>query len=562
MINIDKELEQLKIKEVEPDDRLVSQTKMRIRKILDKKTKRAPVHAKTEGKRPSVLMKWLPVALALTIVFLAVPFGILPAIEKQSGSAFYTIDINPSVELTVDDADTIISVVCKNNDALKLMAGIDCIGQNIAQAIPKIVSEAHRLGYIKDNAANYVLIARFGQSQGTVTQDKLSSLVTDAAGAQARVLYLLGTLSDKQEADAQNKSAGVMLLEKEAIKKGIDPGQYAQQDKGEIGSIIQCIDDKELPVPKISGAISGEKVRLSWNKIENAAFVGYKIVASATNENPKYPADGYIKYITDAATTALSVYEGFGGLKGGKSYYFSVTAVYEGDKYISGNTVYLKVPDIAEEPEPTTNPTDTDMKAATISGTIADGKVKLSWSKIEHASFSGYKVVKSATNPNPKYPDDGYMSYITNAGTTTASYPLSSFEPNKTYYFSVTVLYSDGTKKAGNAIALTMPEGTPVPAMTSTNITGSIDAAGKIHLSWGKIEHPNFDGYKVVYSKSPNPAYPSAAYKSWITDASTTSVTYNASDFDPASTYYFSITVLYSNPSVMKAGNDVAIVIP
>jgi len=41
-----------------------------------------------------------------------------------------------------------------------------------------------------------------------------------------------------------------------------------------------------------------------------------------------------------------------------------------------------------------------------------DGSVKTDWSKYDHAeSFTYYKVVRSQTNANPVYPDDGYIYY-------------------------------------------------------------------------------------------------------------------------------------------------------
>lgn len=680
MIDIENELKQLKIKEIMPDERLVYQTKMRIQKIMQHspKPKRKETMPKEEKAKVKLWFKLLPAAAVFLLIAFAVSFAVIPVAKINEGSAFYTIDINPSVEIKVDAKDTIIGVNCKNNDALKLMADIDCIGQNIAAAIPKIVAQAYKLGYIKDNKENYVLVARFGNTQGSVTQSDLDAIVSEAAGAEARVLFLIGTLTDKQDADKNSKPAGIMLLEKEAGKKGIDTLKY-QQEKGEVGNIIKDIDQKDYPVPQVSGSsednyavlhwnmiehknflgykivaskennlpkypddgylqyitdakttsckinfdtlkvgesyyfsvtavyagnvciagnavnmkvtrpepnpspspppqpskdpypsttikgsISGEKVRLSWGKIDHAEFEGYKIVASAANASPKYPEDGYIKYITNPDTTSLSVYEGYGGLKANKSYYFSVTVVYKRDRYVPGNAVHLKVPKKAEPaPEPTQSPPDGEMKASSISGSISDGKVRLSWSKIEHSTFQGYKVVKSYTNSSPKYPDDGYISYITNASTTSVSYDLSKFEQGKTCYFSITVLYSDGTNKAGNAIALTIPESaTPDQPMTATSISGSIDAEGKIHLSWGKIDHPLFDGYKVVCAKHANPSYPGDGYKSWITDPDDTSVTYNVSDFDAGATYYFSITVLYDNHNVKKPGNDVAITMP
>ncbi len=49
-----------------------------------------------------------------------------------------------------------------------------------------------------------------------------------------------------------------------------------------------------------------------------------------------------------------------------------------------------------------------------------DNKVELRWNKYIPKNFNYYKVIRSQTNPNPVYPDDGYIKY--------------SSDPNYTYY--------------------------------------------------------------------------------------------------------------------------------
>ena len=88
----------------------------------------------------------------------------------------------------------------------------------------------------------------------------------------------------------------------------------------------------------------------------------------------------------------------------------------------------------------------------------------IKWEPIDHSSFSGYKIVASKNNPNPVYPNDGYLKYITTATTmgliveNTTPYHNgdfgSYFTPGEDYYFSVTALYGS-QKVAGNAIQVT-----------------------------------------------------------------------------------------------------------
>ena len=241
-----------------------------------------------------------------------------------------------------------------------------------------------------------------------------------------------------------------------------------------------------------------------------------------------------------------------------------MTYLYDDGTKVAGNAVRLKVPDKDEaNPEPTPDPSDETYASSTISGSANDTTVNLSWEQIDHSLFSGYKVVASKTNPNPSYPNDGYLKYITNAGTTSYSFNVSEFDAGETYYFSITVLYSDGTKKAGNAVSITMPEdtGDPEEPYISSTISGSANET-TVYLSWEQIDHSLFSGYKVVASKTnPNPSYPADGYLRYITNAGTTSCSFDISQFDAGETYYFSITVLY-NDGTKIAGNAIAITMP
>jgi PKD repeat protein len=101
-----------------------------------------------------------------------------------------------------------------------------------------------------------------------------------------------------------------------------------------------------------------------------------------------------------------------------------------------------------------------------VTGTTENGKIRIDWNVIANPCLQGYKVVISKNNPNPKYPDDGYMFWITDRTrnyaviSRTEHYNGSDFggylHPGESYYFSVTAVYSD-TKVAGNTVLLEYP---------------------------------------------------------------------------------------------------------
>jgi hypothetical protein len=100
------------------------------------------------------------------------------------------------------------------------------------------------------------------------------------------------------------------------------------------------------PTPVVSLTSSSDGVLVSWEKIDDNRFNGYKVVASKNNTKPAYPGDGYLKYITDDDTTSYlidnsSTYRNgdFGSwFKPGEEYYFSITALYTTSK-VAGNAI-------------------------------------------------------------------------------------------------------------------------------------------------------------------------------------------------------------------------------
>jgi len=334
----------------------------------------------------------------------------------------------------------------------------------------------------------------------------------------------------------------------------------------------------EYPAVQVQGNIKDGKIYLSWNKAADKNFSYYKVVVSKSNPSPVYPQDGYLYVISNREQTSAVIendgYSGgdFGGrLVPGEKYYFSITAVY-GDVKVPGNALSLVYP--GETTANTANPT---LKSKT-----ENGKIVLSWDKASEKGFVYYKVVISKNNSKPKYPDDGYLCYITDPNTTSKAvdnkeaYVSGDFGkylvPGEKYYFSITYVY-DNRKVSTNTLQLTYPKsGTAVekPKRTAPSVSGSVKGNG-IALSWSKASPTGFKYYKVVISKDDStPVYPEDGYLYVISDVNTTSaVVNNSSAYNGGSfgeylisgqKYYFSVTAVYDDQKL--AGNAVRLTYP
>lgn len=224
----------------------------------------------------------------------------------------------------------------------------------------------------------------------------------------------------------------------------------------------------------------------------------------------------------------------------------------------------------------------TNSKVPFVEGSSKEDGITLEWNPVTSKNFKYYKVVISGNNSSPKYPEDGYLTYITDANTTRIeinnkkAYHNGDFGKylvsGKEYYFSITAVYND-VKIQGNAIKLKY-RGKAEETTTASYVTPKVTAKaenGKIILQWNTINHEKLNGYKVVISKNnSNPKYSEDGYLHWITDKSRNSViidnstAYKNGDFGKYLTsgekYYFSVTAVYSDKKV--AGNAIRMTYP
>ena len=229
------------------------------------------------------------VLCALTVMFLCILL-----VPNQSVNAYYTIDINPSFCLQVDENDVVIDIEFINDDAEQLKDRINCIGLPIEEAIEMIITVASDAGYIADE--QYILIGKFSENDEEDLTDLQAQLEEDF-GDMAHLLVVNGTLDDKQTADELNVSAGLLKLSELAGKTEISEEEKVEDIVG-----IPHVD------PNVSGEVLDHSIHLNWTKESANDLSGYKIVTSASNPNPSYPDDGYIKYITDASVTSVTHY--------------------------------------------------------------------------------------------------------------------------------------------------------------------------------------------------------------------------------------------------------------
>lgn len=223
------------------------------------------------------------------------------------------------------------------------------------------------------------------------------------------------------------------------------------------------VDGKE-PVLEATSTENG--FQLKWSEIDRTGLQGYKIVASKEDSTPMYPDNGYAKWITELNNRSnvikVGTYYSGGDLDGmfkaGETYYVAITAIYDSGKF-SSNVLELTMPGELE------TPVTIEQKTPVVNAVAKDGYIEVTWSEISTSQLNGYKIVASLTDETPAYPENGYAYWITDLnvhkkelynGINYNGGDFSNFESGKTYYISVTAVYSD-MKVSGNTLRVTMP---------------------------------------------------------------------------------------------------------
>lgn len=521
-------------------------------------------------------------AIAASIVFLIVATIYTSTILRNSGSnhfdavctALVSVDINPSIEISINKDEQIVSVQAKNEDGIELLNKLNLTQKKLTEGVNEIVLTAKEMGYINDTKKVILVSAALYSPTGEDTSDEyasqlqqiLASLETNQDSANLLTVYIDDS-AIIEEAKTNNLSIGKELLYKYAqtqdesltaeeirttsLNELLDNLNALSQD-GNLVDTLQNPNTEPLnevavatpspiltptleptptltptpeptplitptleptPTPKPTPTLEPSPkptntpkptatpepdqdsfdpnlkvsstettIKFDWTELpsskvtyKNKEYYGfnyYKVVASKTNDHPIYPDDGYLTYITDYSDSDWYINPAEGNynhspeLISGETYYVSITYVFENGKFTS-ETKTVTVPSYQEQSSESVESLKLSMKST-------DDTLKFYWTPIESSSmsyngknysnFHYYKVVASKTNSSPKYPDDGYLTYISDYNASSWSLNPSQDDYNKspelesgeTYYFSITYVFENG-KAYSNTVKHTIP---------------------------------------------------------------------------------------------------------
>lgn len=154
--------------------------------------------------------------LSIASTFLIL-FSILPSYFSGPVSAYMTIDVNPSIELELDDDLEVLKLTGLNEDG-KLVIGQlkDWKGKDIKAVTNRIVETTKRLGYLKGNKQIVVstTLMKKNKELNKNLKEEIKEISEQDNVSKTKMKVIQATKSDRKQAREQGISTGKYLEKK------------------------------------------------------------------------------------------------------------------------------------------------------------------------------------------------------------------------------------------------------------------------------------------------------------------------------------------------------------
>lgn len=142
-------------------------------------------------------------AVAAAILLLAaVPLAVKSLLKHpEKAVASVMIDVNPSIEMTVDKDERVIEAIPRNEDGAMLLDGMDLSGSKVSVAFDAVVGSLVRRGYLNE-LANSILISVNGED-ADLCERLRETLSVDAASLLGNNDLHFAVMSQQLDSDPQ-----------------------------------------------------------------------------------------------------------------------------------------------------------------------------------------------------------------------------------------------------------------------------------------------------------------------------------------------------------------------
>jgi hypothetical protein len=176
---------------------------------------------------------------------------------------YVSLDINPSIEYTVNRFDRVLKIKAMNDDGEELLHGTDFVNKSISTAFSATIEQLTEAGYLNDKADNGIVIATSSENK-----DKAEELAADLQEIAEKHIN-----EDGNSTEVEAFSVDSTLMD-EAKELGVTPGKLnlieKLKDAAASSDSVNMEEWFEKSVNEIKKATksykaSGEKVQKSRN---------------------------------------------------------------------------------------------------------------------------------------------------------------------------------------------------------------------------------------------------------------------------------------------------------
>jgi hypothetical protein len=103
-------------------------------------------------------------------------------------TTFVTLDINPSIGLTLNNNDQVLEVYGINNDGINVIAGLNIKGQTFNNALSNLIQTANNKGYISSTDAILIGIESNNESKRNTLETSARSVISAQATSLGKTI--------------------------------------------------------------------------------------------------------------------------------------------------------------------------------------------------------------------------------------------------------------------------------------------------------------------------------------------------------------------------------------
>lgn len=159
-------------------------------------------------------MKKITIAACLALLVGGLSYGGYSYYNDKTPVAYLSLDINPSIELAINDSNEVVSATAYNGDGETVLEGVDVVNMEVKDAVNELVVSASDNGFIADDGSTIISVT--SETDDTTLGEELTN-EAEVAVEEA--------ITETEDTAVVYKDNVALARRDEARELGITPGK-------------------------------------------------------------------------------------------------------------------------------------------------------------------------------------------------------------------------------------------------------------------------------------------------------------------------------------------------